>query len=159
MRRFTFMATATLGLWWMLLLPGWVTTAGSSVSGTELNRTLAILPPVIVLLTLISLYGRLSRFLLLASGVITALTSLIALIADYSRSPKVIELQEMATGVAGGNGEISTSAAPIAFATVGLCASVLLMLAASKRPEQPHSTDQVIVDEQDPRYIWDEQSK
>lgn len=158
MRRFTFAATLATGIWWTLLLPGWVSTSGTEVAGTELNRTLALVPGIVLLLALISLYGKLSRVLLLLAASTVVGSVLWVATADLASAPKVIELQELATGLVGGNGDAVVGALPWIFAGFGILNALLLTLAAFGRPKKRAAVDSKPTDSDDPRFIWDQQS-
>lgn len=158
MRKHTLLALPVLGLWWVMLLPSWISTAGSSLSGTELNRTLAVLPPVVILLALISLYGRMPRSLLTFAALLVATASVSTLFLDFAGSVAVINLQEKATGLVGGYGEIERSVFPTMFAVTGIVGTAALLWAGTKRLESRHSTDRAAEDSDDPRNIWDEQA-
>ena len=78
--------------------------------------------------------------------------------ADLASAPKVIELQELATGLVGGNGDGVVSALPWIFAGLGILNAVLLTLAAFGRPAKRAAVDAKPTDSDDPRFIWDQQS-
>ena len=158
MRRFTLAAALATGIWWALLLPGWVSTSGTEVAGTELNRTLALVPGIVLLLALISLYGKLSRALLIAAGTAVIGSVFWVVTSDLESAPKVIELQELATGLAGGNGDAVVGYMPWVFASFGILTALLLTLAALSRPTKRAAVDSRPTDSDDPRFIWDEQS-
>lgn len=157
-RRFTLLAAIVTGLWWALLLPAWVETSGAQVAGTEINRTVVLIPGIALLLALISLYGKLSRSLLTGAALAVLGTSIWIITADFGTAPKVIELQEQASGVLGGTGEYSIGVMPWIFAGVGIALSVLYILAALARREKRSTVDSKPTDSEDPRFIWDEQS-
>lgn len=159
MRRFTFLAALATGIWWTLLLPGWVSTAGTEVAGTDLNRTLTLVPGIVLLLALISLYGRFSRSLLLMAALAVLGASLWVATADLAAAPAVIELQELASGIAGGTGEASVGPMPWIFIGTGLLTFLLLALASFGTPTRRVTVDSKPTDSDDPRFIWDEQSK
>ena len=158
MRRFTFAAALATGIWWTLLLPGWVSTSGAEVAGTELNRTLALVPGIVLLLALISLYGKLSRLLLLTAAAAVVGSVIWVVTSDLATAPKVIELQELATGLVGGNGDAVVGTMPWIFAGFGILNALLLLLAAFSRPTRRVAVDAKPTDSDDPRFIWDQQS-
>lgn len=159
MRRATFLASALTAIWWSLLLPTWVFSAGIEVAGTELNRTLTLVPGIILLLALISLYGKLSRALLALAGVFALAAAIWVLSADFGGAPKVIELQEMASGIVGGNGDFLVGTIPTVFVGIGIATAAVLFWASLSKQTRRLAVDEKAQDSEDPRFIWDEQSK
>lgn len=157
MRRFTFLAAIAIGIWWTLLLPGWVSTAGSSVAGTELNRTLALIPGIVLLLALISLYGKFARTLLILAALVVFAASGWVASTDLESAPAVIEIQELATGIVGGSGQAEVGLLPAIFIGAGILAALLLTIAALSKPTKRAVVDSKPTDSDDPRFIWDEQ--
>jgi len=146
-----------IAAWWAFLLPVWVETAGQEVHGTEINRTLALLPGVVVLLVLIARYGKASRVLLIAASLTSLGSGAWVLLGDLGSTPRVIELQERATGLAGGNGEFTVLWPPTVFAFIGVAVAILLLFAAFQKQVPRRSVDEKPSDEEDPRFIWDQQ--
>lgn len=159
MRKFTLIGVLAAAAWWSMLLPAWVLTAGQTVSGTEANRTLALIPGVVILLGLVSLYGKGRRTLLVAAALASAITSVLVLVSDLGNSPRVIELQERATGIAGGNEDFEVLWPVYAFAILGLLVAGVLIMASVKRQIIKPAVDSQPTDEADPRFIWDQQGK
>ena len=159
MRKFTLIGLLAAAAWWSMLLPAWVLTVGQPIAGTEANRTLTLIPGVVILLVLVSLYGKGRRTLLISAALVTAITSVWALLADLGNSPRVIELQERATGIAGGNGDFEVLWPVYAFAVIGLLVAGVLIMASVKRHIVKPAVDSQPTDEADPRFIWDQQGK
>lgn len=159
MRRFTILAAAGSGLWWSLLLPTWVVTAGVEISGSELNRTVVLVPGIVILLLLISLYGKLSRVLVGLAALFALLATAWAFARDFASSSAVIEAQELATGIAGGTADLELNLMPILFGIAGLLVASLSVFAALGKRVAHRTVDEKATDSDDPRFIWDEQSK
>ena len=159
MRKFTLIGLLAAAAWWSMLLPAWVLTVGQPIAGTEANRTLTLIPGVVILLVLVSLYGKGRRTLLITAALVTAITSVWALLADLGNSPRVIELQERATGIAGGNEDFEVLWPVYAFAVIGLIMAGVLIMASVKRHIVKPAVDSQPTDEADPRFIWDQQGK
>lgn len=158
MRRAIFVSALLQAIWWSLLLTSWVTAGNESISGTEINRTLTLLPGISLLLGLIALYGKLSRSLLVLAGAIALAGSFWSLGSDLSASPRVIDALERATGVVGGAGEVSVGLGPIAFGMAGILVSASLFFAATRSFVKKDSVDSKPTEADDPRFIWDQQS-
>ena len=140
-----------------MLLP-WVSVAGESLIGADLNQTMALLPAVAALSLLIALYRRLPKLLFVVSSLALLGTSLLALVGGLGASPAVIEARERISGIAGG-GEIAATLSLTAtvFGVVGLALAVFPMALLFQK-EKP-STRATEESETDNRDLWDEQSE
>ena len=147
-----------IGGWWSLLLLPWVSVAGESLIGADLNQTMALLPAVSALSLLIALYRKLPKLLFVVSSLALLSSSLLALVGGLEASPAVIEARERISGIAGG-GEITAALSPTAtvFGVVGLALAVF-SIALLFQKEQP-STRATEESETDNRDLWDEQSE
>ena len=157
MRRGVLLSALLIGLWWSLLLPSWMVAGGEQISGADLNRTLALVPGIILLLALIALYGKLSRALLLIAAALSAATAIWTFSTDLESAPAVIAALERATGIAGGAGEVGSSSLPIVFAVVGALTAASLVLSAFGSRVPSRAVDESATDASDPRFIWDQQ--
>ena len=140
-----------------MLLP-WVSVAGESLIGADLNQTMALLPAVSALSLLIALYRKLPKLLFAVSSLALLSSSLLALVGGLGSSPAVIEARERISGSAGG-GEIAAALSPTAtvFGVVGLALAVFSMALLFQK-EKP-STSTTEEGETDNRDLWDEQSE
>jgi hypothetical protein len=147
-----------IGGWWSLLLLPWVSVAGESLIGADLNQTMALLPAVSALSLIIALYRKLPRLLFVVSSLALLSSSLLALVGGLGASPAVIEARERISGIAGG-GEIAAALSPTAtvFGVVGLALAVFSMALLFQREKQSTSTTEESAT--DNRDLWDEQSE
>ena len=140
-----------------MLLP-WVSVAGESLIGADLNQTMALLPAVAALSLLIALYRRLPKLLFVVSSLALLGTSLLALVGGLEASPAVIEARERSSGIAGG-GEIAATLSPTAtvFGVVGLALAVFSMALLFQKEKPSARANEA--SETDNRDLWDEQSE
>lgn len=142
----------------MLLLTSWISIGDLELIGADLNQTMALLPGVAALAMLIALYRKLPRLLFFVSSIALAAASGIALTADLTTSPAVIQARERISGIAGGGDVvIGTSVTPTVFGIAGVILAVSTAALIFFRPRQAQAeTDG---QEPDARELWDQQSE
>ena len=144
------------GICWSLLLFPWVLVRDQSLTGADLNQTLVLLPAIAVLTALIALYRKFPRALVLLSGLMMIIASVLAVIIDHSAAPQSLLLQESITGIAGENSLGQITAWPTVFAVFALASTLLSVLVARQKYSARAKVDEV-AEASDARGIWDEQ--
>ena len=105
---------------WISLLFPWVQVQDRTLTGAELSDVLTLLPALVILILLISLYGRLVRSLRVFAAFILALSSLLSFTTDFSQSAASIALQESITGLAGESSLAVSLPTPLLFGALPL---------------------------------------
>ncbi len=140
---------------WISLLFPWVQVQDRTLTGAELSDVLTLLPALVILILLISLYGRLVRSLRVFAAFILGLSSLLSFTTDFSQSAASIALQESITGLAGESSLAVSLPTPLLFGALQLALSLMCLVLLRSIPSEKITKE---IDESDPRSIWESQS-
>lgn len=156
MRRGILLLALSFAVTWSVLLFPWIEVQGQALTGAVLSQLLVTLPGVAILILLIALYGKLTRFLILTAGVTMLGAAAFALFDDFVRAPASLLLQESLTGIAGESSLGVETLWPIVFSIMAIGSAFASVIVARLPFEQRSGVDEP--SDNDARALWDDQT-
>jgi phosphoglycerol transferase MdoB-like AlkP superfamily enzyme len=156
MRKGILVLALSFAVTWSVLLFPWIEVQGQGLTGADLNQLLVTLPGIAILISLIALYGKLTRFLVLIAGVTMLVAAAFALVNDFIQAPASLLLQESLTGIAGESSLGIETLWPIVFSIMAIGSALASLIVARLPFEQSSAVDEPR--DNDARTLWDDQT-